>query len=53
MTGKIRRTFTPEFKLEAAQLLAEQNYSIREAASAGLATLFISGQPKAGCICLL
>jgi len=34
MTGKIRRTFTPEFKLEAAQLLAEQNYSIREATSA-------------------
>jgi transposase len=34
MTGKIRRTFTPEFKLEAAQLVVEQNYSIREAASA-------------------
>jgi transposase-like protein len=27
MTGKIRRTFTPEFKLEAAQLVVEQNYS--------------------------
>jgi transposase len=34
MTGKIRRTFTPEFKLEAAQLVVEQNDSIREAASA-------------------
>ena len=34
MTGKIRRTFTPEFKLEATQLVVEQNYSIREAASA-------------------
>jgi transposase len=34
MTGKIRRTFTPEFKLEAAQLVVEQNYSIRAAASA-------------------
>jgi transposase len=34
MTGKIRRTFTPEFKLEAAQLVVEQNYSIREAANA-------------------
>ena len=34
MTGKTRRTFTPEFKLEAAQLVVEQNYSIREAASA-------------------
>ena len=34
MTGKTRRTFTPEFKLKAAQLVAEQNYSIREAASA-------------------
>jgi transposase len=34
MTGKTRRTFTPEFKLEAAQLVVEQNYSVREAASA-------------------
>ena len=34
MTIKSRRTFTPEFKLEAAQLVVEQNYSIREAASA-------------------
>jgi transposase len=34
MTGKTRRTFTPEFKLEAVQLVVEQNYSIREAASA-------------------
>jgi len=29
-----RRTFTPEFKLESAQLVIEQNYSIREAANA-------------------
>ena len=34
MTIQTRRTFTPEFKLEAAQLVVEQNYSIREAASA-------------------
>jgi transposase len=34
MTGNIRRNFTPEFKLEAAQLVVDQNYSIREAASA-------------------
>ncbi len=34
MTIQRRRTFTPEFKLEAAQLVIEQNYSIREAASA-------------------
>jgi transposase len=34
MTGKTRRTFTPEFKLEAAQLVVDQNYSIRKAASA-------------------
>jgi transposase len=35
MTGKTRRIFTPEFKLEAAQLVVvDQNYSIREPASA-------------------
>jgi len=34
MTNKTRRTFTPEFKLEAAQLVVDQNYSIREAATA-------------------
>jgi transposase len=34
MTMQRRRTFTPEFKLESAQLVVEQNYSIREAASA-------------------
>ncbi len=34
MTNKIRRMFTPEFKLEAAQLVVAQNYSIREAATA-------------------
>ncbi len=34
MTNKIRRAFTPEFKLEAAQLVVDQNYSIREAATA-------------------
>ncbi len=31
MTMQKRRTFTPEFKLESAQLVIEQNYSIREA----------------------
>jgi transposase len=34
MTSNTRRTFTPEFKLEAAQLVVDQKYSIREAASA-------------------
>ena len=34
MTVKRRRTFTPEFKLEAAQLVVEQNYSLSEAADA-------------------
>jgi len=34
MTIKRRRTFTPEFKLEAAQLVVQQNYSVREAADA-------------------
>jgi transposase len=34
MTIQRRRTFTPEFKLESAQLVVEQNYSIREAANA-------------------
>jgi transposase-like protein len=34
MTIERRWTFTPEFKLEAAQLVVEQNYSIREAANA-------------------
>ena len=29
---KNRRRFSPEFKLEAAQLVADQGYSIREAA---------------------
>ena len=34
MTIKRRRTFTPEFKLEAAQLVVQQNHSVREAADA-------------------
>lgn len=34
MTNRRRRTFTAEFKLEAAQLVVDQNYSIRDAASA-------------------
>lgn len=34
MTIKNKRTFTPEFRLEAAQLVLEQNYSIKEAAQA-------------------
>lgn len=34
MTNKTRRTFTPEFKLEAAQLVLDQRYSVREAANA-------------------
>ncbi len=34
MTTKERRTFTPEFKLEVAQLVLDQGYSVREASSA-------------------
>jgi len=34
MTSKTRRTFTQDFKLEAAQLVLDEGYSIREAATA-------------------
>ena len=34
MTGKTRPTFSPEFKLESAQLVVDQNYSVRQAAEA-------------------
>jgi len=34
MTSRTRRTFTQDFKLEAAQLVVEQGYSIRQAAEA-------------------
>lgn len=34
MSNRKRRTFSAEFKLESAQLVVEQNYSIREAATA-------------------
>ena len=34
MKNKTRRTFSPEFRLESAQLVVDQNYSIREAAQA-------------------
>ena len=34
MTKQTRPTFTAEFKLEAAQLVVDQNYSVREAAEA-------------------
>ncbi len=34
MRSKTRRTFSPEFRLESAQLVVDQNYSIREAAQA-------------------
>jgi transposase len=34
MTKKTRPTFTPEFRLEVAQLVVDQSYSIREAATA-------------------
>ncbi len=34
MAGKVRRQFSSEFKLEAAQLVVDQKYSIREAADA-------------------
>ena len=34
MTKKSRPTFKPEFRLEVAQLVVDQGYSIREASSA-------------------
>jgi transposase len=34
MSKRIRRTFSPEFRLEAAELVVDKHYSIREAASA-------------------
>jgi len=34
MTKRIKRNFTPEFRLEAALLVVEQNYSVIEAANA-------------------
>jgi len=34
MTKRTRRTYSPEFKLEAAQLVTEQGYSVTEAANA-------------------
>ena len=34
MKNTVRRVFTPEFRLESAQLVIDQNYSVREAAEA-------------------
>ncbi len=34
MTKRTRPTFSPEFRLEAAQLVVDQGYSVREAAQA-------------------
>ncbi len=34
MTKRTRPTFSPEFKLESAQLVIDQGYSVREAAEA-------------------
>ena len=34
MNKKSRRTFSPEFRLESAQLVVDEKYSIREAATA-------------------
>lgn len=34
MRSKTRRTFSPEFRFESAQLVVDQNYSIRKAATA-------------------
>ena len=34
MTKKTRATYTPEFRLEAAKLVTEHDYSIREASEA-------------------
>lgn len=34
MSKRTRPTFSPEFRLESAQLVVDQNYSVREAAEA-------------------
>lgn len=34
MKRRTRRTFSPEFRFESAQLVVDQNYSIRDAATA-------------------
>ena len=34
MTTRTRKTYSPEFRLEVAQLVVDQGYSIREAATA-------------------
>lgn len=34
MTTRPKRNFTPEFRLEAAQLVVDQNYTVRQAADA-------------------
>ncbi len=34
MNKRTRRRFDPDFRLEAAQLVVDQNYSVREAADA-------------------
>ena len=34
MTSKSRPTFSPEYRLNAAQLVVDQNYSVNEAAQA-------------------
>ena len=34
MTKKTRPTFSPEFRLEAAQLVVDQGYSVKDAADA-------------------
>jgi transposase len=34
MTNKSRPTFSPEYRLNAAQLVVDQNYSVNEAAQA-------------------
>ena len=34
MTKRTRPSFTPEYRLEVAQLVLDQSYSIREAANA-------------------
>ena len=42
MKKRTRPTFSPEFRLEASQLVVDQNYTIREAAKAmnvGISTM--------------
>ncbi|WP_410089877.1 transposase [Vibrio cholerae] len=46
MTKRTRRLFSAEFKLEAAQLVLDQNYSVTEAAQAMNVGMAFSNKTK-------